>query len=195
MIRNKMFPTTSSELPRPKQLIAPGYELQIGTACRQRATDLMAAARRWIPSLTVRTPDGTRPIMLESTYYSPANFAPAPLAIIAHGSYAGHGMISHLTEAHWLHANGFAVLALMRRGRGRSEGINGEEDFGRDHNGTLSICRRGSHRPTRISNPRLPTTANCPTYGRDLCCSPANRAVGFSLRTMRVSARRKLWAW
>jgi dienelactone hydrolase len=29
------------------------------------------------------------------------------------------------------------VLALMRRGRGRSEGINGEEDFGRDHDGSL----------------------------------------------------------
>jgi pimeloyl-ACP methyl ester carboxylesterase len=29
------------------------------------------------------------------------------------------------------------VLALMRRGRGRSEGLNGEEDFGRDHDGSL----------------------------------------------------------
>jgi hypothetical protein len=29
------------------------------------------------------------------------------------------------------------VLAFMRRGRGRSEGINGEEDFGRDHEGGL----------------------------------------------------------
>lgn len=30
-----------------------------------------------------------------------------------------------------------AVLALMRRGRGRSEGINGEENFGRNHDGGL----------------------------------------------------------
>lgn len=32
---------------------------------------------------------------------------------------------------------GFAVLALMRRGRGRSEEIKGEEDFGRDYEGSL----------------------------------------------------------
>jgi dienelactone hydrolase len=44
---------------------------------------------------------------------------------------------SFSTEAHWLSDNGFAVLALMRRGRGKSEGINGEEDFGRDHEGNL----------------------------------------------------------
>jgi hypothetical protein len=29
------------------------------------------------------------------------------------------------------------MLALMRRGRGRSEGINGEEDFARDQQGGL----------------------------------------------------------
>jgi dienelactone hydrolase len=96
--------------------------------------------RVWIPHLTVRTPDGRRPIMLEATYYPPAGPGPARLAIITHGSDAGRNQlrtISHSTEAHWLHANGFAVLALMRRGRGQSEGINGEEDFGRDHDGHL----------------------------------------------------------
>lgn len=96
--------------------------------------------RVWIPHLTVRTPDGARPIMLEATYYRPADTALAPLAIITHGSDAGRNQlrtISHATEARWLHDNGFAVLALMRRGRGRSEGINGEEDFGRDHDGGL----------------------------------------------------------
>jgi pimeloyl-ACP methyl ester carboxylesterase len=65
---------------------------------------------------------------------------PAPLAIFTHVSDVGRNQLrtwSFSTEAHWLRHNGFAVLALMRRGRGRSEGINGEEDFGRDHEGGL----------------------------------------------------------
>jgi dienelactone hydrolase len=93
-----------------------------------------------IPHLTVRTPDGTRPIMLEATFYPPAGSGPVPLAIFTHGSDVGRNQLrtwSFSTEAHWLRDNGFAVLALMRRGRGRSEGINGEEDFGRDHDGGL----------------------------------------------------------
>ena len=96
--------------------------------------------RVWIPHLTVRTPDGVRPIMLEATFYPPAGPGPAPLAIFTHGSDIGRNQLrtwSFSTEAHWLRDNGFAVLALMRRGRGRSEGINGEEDFGRDHEGGL----------------------------------------------------------
>jgi dienelactone hydrolase len=93
-----------------------------------------------IPHLTVRTPDGARPIMLEATLYRPAGSGPAPLAIINHGSEAGRNQLrtwSALTEAHWLRDKGFAVLVLMRRGRGRSEGINGEEDFERDYDGSL----------------------------------------------------------
>ena len=93
-----------------------------------------------IPHLTVRTPDGARPIMLEATFYPPAGSDQAPLAIITHGSDAGRNQLRSLpfsTEAHWLRDKGFAVLALMRRGRGRSEGINGEEDFERDHDGSL----------------------------------------------------------
>lgn len=93
-----------------------------------------------IPHLTVRTPDGTRPIMLEATFYSPAGSGPAPLAIFTHGSDAGRNQLrswSFSTEAHWLRDNGFAVLVLMRRGRGSSEGVNGEETFGRDHDGSL----------------------------------------------------------
>jgi dienelactone hydrolase len=96
--------------------------------------------RVFIPHLNLRTPDGTRPIMLEATFYPPAGPGPAPLAIVNHGSEVGRNQLrtwSFSTEAHWLHDNGFAVLALMRRGRGRSEGINGEEDFGRDHEGNL----------------------------------------------------------
>jgi dienelactone hydrolase len=93
-----------------------------------------------IPHLTVRTPDGSRPIMLEATLYRPAGSGPAPLAIFTHGSDVGRNQLrswSFSTEAHWLRDKGFAVLALMRRGRGRSEGINGEENFGRDHEGGL----------------------------------------------------------
>jgi dienelactone hydrolase len=93
-----------------------------------------------IPHLTVRTPDGARPIMLEATFYPPAGSGPAPLAIFTHGSDVGRNQLrswSFSTEAHWLRDKGFAVLALMRRGRGRSEGINGEENFGRDHDGGL----------------------------------------------------------
>jgi dienelactone hydrolase len=96
--------------------------------------------RVWIPHLTLRTPDGARPINLEATYYPAAGAAPAPLAIITHGSDVGRKQLrtwSFSTEAHWMRNNGFAVLALMRRGRGRSEGINGEEDFGREHDGSL----------------------------------------------------------
>lgn len=96
--------------------------------------------RVWIPHRVVRTPDGSRPIRLEATFYPPAGPDPAPLAIITHGSDVGRTQLrswSFSTEAHWLHQQGFAVLALMRRGRGASEGINGEEDFGRAHDGSL----------------------------------------------------------
>jgi dienelactone hydrolase len=121
-----------------------------GTLVRTDAARLAAGERPidwpWpgervlIPHLTVRTPDGSRPIMLEATFYPPAGPGLAPLAIFTHGSDVGRSQLrswSFSTEAHWLHDNGFAVLALMRRGRGRSEGINGEEDFGRDHEGGL----------------------------------------------------------
>lgn len=93
-----------------------------------------------IPHLTVRTPDGARPIMLEATLYRPPGPGPAPVAIISHGADAGRNQLrtwTASTEAHWLRDKGFAVLVLMRRGRGKSEGINGEEDFGRAHDGSL----------------------------------------------------------
>jgi dienelactone hydrolase len=121
-----------------------------GTLERTDAARLAAGGRpiEWpwpgvrvpIPHLNVRTPDGARPIVLEATFYPPAGPGPAPLAIFTHGSDIGRNQLrtwSFSTEAHWLRDNGFAVLALMRRGRGISEGINGEEDFGRDHEGGL----------------------------------------------------------
>jgi dienelactone hydrolase len=99
-----------------------------------------------IPHLTVRTPDGTRPIMLEATFYPPVGAGAAPLAIFTHGSDVGRNQLrswSFSTEAHWLSDKGFAVLALMRRGRGRSEGINGEENFARDHDGGVTDFSAG----------------------------------------------------
>jgi dienelactone hydrolase len=99
-----------------------------------------------IPHLTVRTPDGIRPIMLEATFYPPVGASPAPLAIITHGSDVGRNQLrswSFSTEAHWLRDKGFAVLALMRRGRGRSEGVNGEENFARDHDGGVTDFSAG----------------------------------------------------
>jgi hypothetical protein len=75
-----------------------------GTLVRTDAARLVAGERPlewprpgervWIPHLTVRTPDGTRPIMLEATYYPPAVPGPAPLAIITHGSDAGRNQLS-----------------------------------------------------------------------------------------------------
>jgi dienelactone hydrolase len=121
-----------------------------GTLVRADATRLAAGDRpsEWpwpgervsIPHLTLRTPDGARPIALEATFYPLAGAGPAPLAIITHGSDIGWTKLrtwSFSTEAHWLRDSGFAVLALMRRGRGKSEGISGEDDFGRDHEGGL----------------------------------------------------------
>jgi dienelactone hydrolase len=102
--------------------------------------------RVWIPHLMLRTPDGARPIMLEATFYPPARPAPAPLAIFTHGSDIGRNQLrtwSFSTEAHWLRDNGFAVLVLMRRGYGGSEGINGEDDFGREHDGGLRDVSAG----------------------------------------------------
>lgn len=117
-----------------------------------------------IPHLTVRTPDGVRPIMLEATFYPPASPGPAPLAIFTHGSDVGRNQLRTLsfsTEAHWLRDNGFAVLALMRRGRGRSEGINGEEDFGRDHDGSLTDVSAGIAQAVEDLNSAI-------AYGRKL---------------------------
>jgi dienelactone hydrolase len=127
-----------------------------GTLVRTDVTRLAAHDRpiEWpwpgervsIPHLTVRTPDGARPILLEATFYPPAGPGPAPLAIITHGSDAGRIQLktwSFSTEAHWLRDKGFAVLALMRRGRGRSEGMNGEEDFKRDHEGGVTDISAG----------------------------------------------------
>ena len=130
--------------------------------------------RVWIPHLTVRTPDGARPIMLEATFYPPAGPGPSPLAIFTHGSDVGRKQLrswSFSTEAHSLREKGFAVLALMRRGRGRSEGINGEENFARGHDGSVTDFSAGIAERSPMSIRRSPMAANCPACGRVRCCS------------------------
>jgi dienelactone hydrolase len=85
-----------------------------------------------IPHRSAMLPDGSRPIELEGTLYRPPGAEAAPLAIINHGSTGGYRIdptqtMRHEAEALWLLERGFAVLVPMRRGRGRSEGIFGEE--------------------------------------------------------------------
>jgi dienelactone hydrolase len=102
--------------------------------------------------------------MLEATLYRPAGSGSAPLAIINHGSDAGRNQLitwPFATEAHWLRDKGFVVLALMRRGRGRSEGINGEEDFGRDYEGSLIDLSAGIA-------PTVEDLESAIAYGRNL---------------------------
>jgi dienelactone hydrolase len=99
-----------------------------------------------VSHITARTADGSRPIALEATFYPALTTGRAPLAIVTHGSDVGRDLLksfSFWTEAHWLRDKGFAVLVLMRRGRGKSEGIYGEDDYGRDHDGNIIDCSKG----------------------------------------------------
>lgn len=62
---------------------------------------------------------------LEATLYRPTDSANAPLAVISHGSGIGADLLQTWREpllASWLVEHGYAVLAPMRRGRGRSQG-------------------------------------------------------------------------
>jgi dipeptidyl aminopeptidase/acylaminoacyl peptidase len=126
--------------------------------------------------------------MLEATFYPPAGPGPAPLAIFTHGSDVGRNQLrtwSFSTEARWLRDNGFAVLAQMRRGRGRSEGINGEEDFGRAHDGSLVDVSAGVEQA--VEDLESAIAYGRPAFGQDRCYSLVSHAAGFSLCTM--------WAW
>jgi dienelactone hydrolase len=104
-----------------------------------------------IPHLTARTADATRPIRLEATLYRPlrqeaAGSTPAPLAIINHGSDIGRDLLmsfSYFREAHWLLERGYAVMVLMRRGRGQSEGTYGEDNYIYDRRGWVTDCTQG----------------------------------------------------
>ncbi len=99
-----------------------------------------------LPHLTAKSADGSRPITLEARLYRPKGAAPAPLAIINHGSDVGKDLLkshSYFDEALWLLDKGFAVLVPMRRGRGQSEGVYGEDTYVHDRTGTITDVSRG----------------------------------------------------
>jgi dienelactone hydrolase len=108
----------------------------------------LAGERVRIPHLTVKTPDGARPITLEARLYRPKSTAPAPLAIINHGSDMGRDLLkshSYLDEALWLLDKGYAVLVPMRRGRGQSDGVYGEDTYVHDRMGAVADVSLGVH--------------------------------------------------
>ncbi len=81
-----------------------------------------------IPHLTLRKPDGSRALELEGTLYRPKLVGVGPLAVITHGSDIGRDLLrsfSYSDLGSWLSDKGYAVLVLMRRGRGLSEGEYG----------------------------------------------------------------------
>lgn len=94
-----------------------------------------------IPHASVQTPDGERPLELAATLYRPQSTKPAPLAIINHGSTGGtfspRQTFRSAAQALWLLERGFTVLVPMRRGRGESEGVFGEETLPFDLEGGL----------------------------------------------------------
>jgi len=82
----------------------------------------------------------TGPIKLEARLYRPKGNGSAPLAIFNHGSAIGRNRLesySHFGEARWLLDKGFTVLVPMRRGRGLSEGVYGEDTYGTSHTGEI----------------------------------------------------------
>jgi dienelactone hydrolase len=99
-----------------------------------------------IPHLTLRTPDGARALELEGTLYRPKLEGQAPLAIVTHGSDIGRDLLrtfSYFDLGRWLSDKGFAVLVLMRRGRGTSEGAYGEDFYNTDRNGNVIDALQG----------------------------------------------------
>jgi dienelactone hydrolase len=101
-------------------------------ACSGLAT--AAAARDseqvWIPTRLTAGFFGGDPIRLEATLYKPAGDGPFPLLIFNHGSTGGVIPASRTLRPDWLAPfalrHGFALLAPMRRGRGRSDGLYSE---------------------------------------------------------------------
>jgi hypothetical protein len=140
-----------------------------------------------IPHRSVMLPDGSRPIELEGTLYRPTRGEAAPLAIINHGSTGGYRYdprltLHHEAEALWLLERGFAVLVPMRRGRGCSEGVFGEEL-------DLRNCRPGLEEAVE-------DLASAVAYGRALpvrssgrCSCSVNRAADSCRPFSRRAAR------
>jgi hypothetical protein len=147
-----------------------------------------------IPHLTVRTPDGARPIMLEATFYPAAGPSLAP--IFTHGYDVGRNQLrtwSFSTEAYWLRDKGYAVLALLRRGYGRSEGINREDDFGRAYDGSLVDVSAGVAEAIEDLDSAIAMAVHCPACDQGHCCSLASRAAAFWQCTMRASSPLRSW--
>jgi dienelactone hydrolase len=83
---------------------------------------------------------------LEGTIYGARHGRPAPLAIISHGSDIGRDLLksfSYSDTARVLRDNGYAVLVFMRRGRGTSDGVYGEEFYNTDRNGNVIDFAQG----------------------------------------------------
>ena len=80
----------------------------------------------WIP-MTTDGVFGEKEIRLEATLYLPAGDGPFPVVVYSHGSTAGGAIPRTQTEKPWgfaeyLNHKGIAMLAPMRRGRGKSGG-------------------------------------------------------------------------
>jgi hypothetical protein len=145
-----------------------------------------------IPHRSAMTSDGSRPITLAATLYRREGTASAPLAIINHGSTGAHRIdpgrtFRHETEALWLMELGFNVLVPMRRGRGKSEGIFGEERGIADVDLDLN-------RQSKISRRLLHTVVRFPSCGTVRSCLSANHAADSYLSCMQPGIRSKLVA-
>lgn len=74
---------------------------------------------------------GERTIQLEATVFKPAEAGPHPVVIFNHGSSGGPIPPRHTEKPKafgaFLVSRGIALIVPMRRGRGQSEGSNGEE--------------------------------------------------------------------
>lgn len=93
----------------------------------------LAAETLFVP-IEVAYPNGTREtVKLETTLYKPPGEAPRPLLVLNHGSTGGGAIpaqqtLRYETVARVFVERGYAVAVPMRRGRGASEGDNGETD-------------------------------------------------------------------
>ena len=87
-----------------------------------------AADTVWIP---MQDPGTRQQIRLEATLYKPAGAGPFPIVVFNHGSSGGPIPPAYTENpralAGFLADRGIALVIPMRRGRGKSEGINQEE--------------------------------------------------------------------
>lgn len=143
---NRLFGTSTQ---RTGRVAAGAFERRdVGTLTGGRVSieKVWPGERVRIPHLTLRSADGSRPLELEGTFYGTKSLVPVPLAIINHGSDTGRDLLksfSYYDMARWLNESGYAVLVLMRRGRGLSEGEYGEDFYNTDRNGNVIDMAQG----------------------------------------------------